>query len=146
MSAILWLRTGAIWGFLAVSMGAFGAHGLQERFHSLGELSGGRPAEYYEARFHTAAQYHMYCALAILAVGLLAATGRAGTAIQAAGWSFLLGSLIFSGSLYILATTGLRWLGAITPIGGVLMLIGWIALAVAAGTASNALVPSIESR
>jgi uncharacterized membrane protein YgdD (TMEM256/DUF423 family) len=127
-------------------MGAFGAHGLQERFQSLGELSAGRPAEYYEARFHTAAQYHMYCALAILAVGLLAATGRSGAAIQAAGWSFLLGSLIFSGSLYVLATTGLRWLGAITPIGGVLMLIGWIALAVAAGTASTALVPSIESR
>jgi uncharacterized membrane protein YgdD (TMEM256/DUF423 family) len=137
MNATFWLRIGAIWGFLAVSMGAFGAHGLQARFESLGELSGGRTAEYFEARFHTAAQYHMYCTLAILAVGLLAATGRGGTALQASGWSFLLGSLIFSGSLYILSTTGLRWLGAITPIGGVLMLIGWIALAVAAGGSSQ---------
>jgi uncharacterized membrane protein YgdD (TMEM256/DUF423 family) len=133
MSPTFWLRTSAIWGFLAVAMGAFGAHGLQGRFQSLGELSGGRPAEYFEARFHTASQYHMYCALAILAVGLLAATGRGGTALHVSGWSFLLGSLIFSGSLYILAITGLRWLGAITPIGGVLMLIGWIALAIAAG-------------
>ena len=98
MSAAFWLRTGAIWGFLAVSMGAFGAHGLQGRFQSLGELSGGRTAEHFEASFHTAAQYHMYCALAILAVGLLAATGRSGAALQASGWSFLLGSLIFSGS------------------------------------------------
>ena len=143
MSAAFWLRTGAIWGFLAVSMGAFGAHGLQGRFQSLGELSSGRTAEYFEARFHTAAQYHMYCALAILAVGLLAATGRTGTALQTSGWSFLLGSLVFSGSLYILSTTGLRWLGAITPIGGVLMLIGWIALAVAAGSSSKAIGESL---
>ena len=143
MSATFWLRTGAIWGFLAVAMGAFGAHGLQGRFQSLGAISSDRPAEYFEARFHTAAQYHMYCALAILAVGLLAATGRGGTAISASGWSFLLGSLIFSGSLYILATTGLRWLGAITPIGGVLMLIGWIALAVAAGSSSKPINESL---
>ena len=60
----------------------------------------------------------MYCALAILAVGILAQIGRGGAALQAAGWLFLLGSLIFSGSLYVLAVTGLRWLGAITPIGG----------------------------
>ncbi len=76
----------------------------------------------------------MYCALAILAVGVLAQTGRGGAALQAAGWLFLLGSLIFSGSLYILAVTGLRWLGAITPIGGVAMIAAWIALAVAAGS------------
>jgi uncharacterized membrane protein YgdD (TMEM256/DUF423 family) len=143
MSATFWLRIGAIWGFLAVSMGAFGAHGLQARFQSLGNLSPGLTAEQLEARFHTAAQYHMYCALAILAVGLLAATGRSGTALQASGWSFLVGSLIFSGSLYILSTTGLRWLGAITPIGGVLMLIGWIALAVAAGSSSKPIGESL---
>ena len=146
MSATLWLKIGAIWGFLAVSMGAFGAHGLQERFQSLGALSAGRPAEYYEARFHTAAQYHMYCALAILVVGLVTATGRGGMALQVSGWSFLLGSLIFSGTLYALSTTGHRWLGAITPIGGLLMLVGWIALAMAAGVPSNPMAPSIESR
>ncbi len=143
MSAAFWLRIGAVWGFLAVSMGAFGAHGLQARFQSLGELSGGLTTERLQANFHTAAQYHMYCALAILAVGLLAATGRGGTGIQTAGWSFLLGSLVFSGSLYILSTTGLRWLGAITPFGGVLMLIGWIALAVAAGSSSKPINESL---
>ena len=143
MSAGFWLRTGAIWGFLAVSMGAFGAHGLQARFQSLGDLPGGLTSERLQSNFHTAAQYHMYCALAILAVGLLAATGRSGTALQASGWSFLLGSLIFSGSLYILSTTGLRWLGAITPIGGVLMLIGWIALAIAAGSSSKPISESL---
>jgi uncharacterized membrane protein YgdD (TMEM256/DUF423 family) len=115
-------------------MGAFGAHRLQDRFQSLGTQPGGLAAERLQANFQTAAQYHMYCALALLAVGLLAVASRGGTALQAAGWSFLLGSLIFSGSLYILSVTGLRWLGAITPIGGVLMLAGWLALAVAAGS------------
>ena len=64
----------------------------------------------------------------------MAYTGRGGDSLQAAGWLFLVGSLIFSGSLYILATTGLRWLGAITPIGGVAMIAAWVALAVAAGS------------
>jgi uncharacterized membrane protein YgdD (TMEM256/DUF423 family) len=119
-----WLQVGAIWGFLAVAMGAFGAHGLKDR---LAELGTG-------ANFQTAAQYHMYCALAILAVGLLSLLGRSGTAVSVSGWGLLLGSVIFSGSLYVLALTGLKWLGAITPIGGVAMLIGWAALAMAAGT------------
>jgi uncharacterized membrane protein YgdD (TMEM256/DUF423 family) len=140
MSAGLWLRIGAVWGFLAVSMGAFGAHGLKERFQSLGGQTGGMTAERLEANFNVAAQYQMYCALALLAVGLLAATGRNGAALQASGWSFLVGSLIFSGSLYILSTTGLRWLGAITPIGGVAMLAGWIALAIAAGAPAKPLI------
>ena len=64
---------------------------------------------------------------------LLQATGRSGGALSVAGWSFLVGSLIFSGSLYVLSLTGLKWLGAITPIGGVAILVGWAALAVAAG-------------
>jgi len=137
MNPGFWLRVGAIWGFLAVSMGAFGAHGLKERFRMLGEQAGGLSAERLEANFHTGAQYHMYCALALLAVGVLAETGRGSTALQAAGWSLLLGSLVFSGSLYILAVTGIRRLGAITPIGGVVMLIGWLALAVAAGSSAR---------
>jgi uncharacterized membrane protein YgdD (TMEM256/DUF423 family) len=137
MNSGFWLRTGAIWGFLTVLMGAFGAHGLQDRFKSLGEDSGGLTAERLQANFQTAAQYHMYCALALVAVGVLAATGRGSTALQVAGWSLLFGSLIFSGSLYVLATTGLRWMGAITPIGGVAMLVGWLALAVAAGSSSS---------
>ena len=136
MNAGFWLRIGAIWGFLAVSMGAFGAHGLSERFRALGEHSGGLTAARLEANFHTASQYHMYSALALLAVGILAATGRGGAALEVAGWSFLVGSLIFSGSLYVLAASGLRWLGAVTPIGGVIMIVAWLALALAAGTAS----------
>jgi len=134
MNAGFWLRVGAIWGFLAVSMGAFGAHGLEDRFQAASS-SAGLSADRLKANFHTAAQYHMYCALALLAVGLLAQAGRAGTALHVAGWSFLLGSLAFSGSLYILAVTGLKWLGAtVTPLGGVVMIIGWLALAVAAGS------------
>jgi uncharacterized membrane protein YgdD (TMEM256/DUF423 family) len=132
-----WLRIGAIWGFLAVSLGALGAHGLQERFKSLGELSGQLTAERLEANFHTGTAYHMYSALALLAIGVLAAIGRGSSALQLAGWSHLLGSLVFSGSLYLVATTGIRWFGAITPIGGVVILVGWLALAVAAGTSST---------
>jgi len=134
MSPAFWLRVGATWGFLAIVMGAFGAHGLEGRFKVLGEISGGLPAERLAANYQTAAHYHMYCALAILAVGILAQIGRGGAALQAAGWLFLTGSLIFSGSLYVLAATGVRLLGAITPIGGVAMIAGWIALAIAAGS------------
>jgi uncharacterized membrane protein YgdD (TMEM256/DUF423 family) len=134
MSAAFWLRVAAVWGFLAISMGAFGAHGLESRFEAVGGEPGGLTPERLKTNFNTAAQYHMYCALAILAVGILAHQGRGGAALQAAGWLFLLGSLLFSGSLYILATTGLRWLGAITPIGGLAMIGAWVALAVAAGS------------
>jgi uncharacterized membrane protein YgdD (TMEM256/DUF423 family) len=103
-------------------MGAFGAHGLKDRLESLGQA----------ANYQTAAHYHMYCALALLAVGLMSLHGSSGPSLGVAGWSLLLGSLIFSGSLYVLSATGLKWLGAITPIGGVLILVGWAALAVAA--------------
>ncbi len=118
-----WLQVGAVWGFLAVAIGAFGAHGLKDRLTELGQA----------ATFQTAAQYHMYCALALLTVGVLVLTGRTSTAATLAGWSLLVGSLVFSGSLYLLAVTGVKWLGAITPLGGVAMLIGWASLAVAAG-------------
>jgi uncharacterized membrane protein YgdD (TMEM256/DUF423 family) len=120
-----------------VAIGAFGAHGLKDRFKSLGDQFGPLATERPEGIFQTATHYHAYCALAILAVGLLAATGRGGTALPVAGWSFLVGSLIFSGSLYLLAATGIKWLGAITPIGGLFMLVGWVALAIAAGSKSN---------
>jgi uncharacterized membrane protein YgdD (TMEM256/DUF423 family) len=132
MTATIWIRLGAIWGFLAIAAGAFGAHGLSDRFKSLGELPGGLPTERLNAIFNTGAQYHMYSALALLAVGLLASSGRESTWLQVSGWSLLVGSAIFSGSLYLLSTTGIRWLGAITPIGGLAMLAGWLALAAAA--------------
>jgi uncharacterized membrane protein YgdD (TMEM256/DUF423 family) len=122
MSPGFWIRIGAIWGFLAVAMGAFGAHGLKARLDGLGTA----------ANYQTAAQYHMYHALALVAVGVLGFAGRAGAALSVAGWSFLAGSLIFSGSLYLLSVTGMKWLGRVTPIGGVLLLVGWAALAIAA--------------
>ncbi len=142
MNASFWLRTGAIWGFLAVTMGSFGAHGLRGRFESLGNVPGGMPTERLQASFQTATQYQMYCAFAILAVGLMAQAGRTGVSLDAAGWLFFAGSLVFSGSLYVLCVTGEKWLGMITPIGGVAMLAGWIALAVAAGTSSKTLLES----
>jgi len=122
MNEGFWLRIGAVWGFLAVATGAFGAHGLKGRLEATGQL----------ANFQTAAQYHMYMALALLAVGLLRSAGRSGGLLDVAGWGFLVGSAIFSGSLYALGVTGLRWLGAITPIGGVAFLAGWACLALAA--------------
>jgi uncharacterized membrane protein YgdD (TMEM256/DUF423 family) len=118
MSGTTWLRLGAILGGLAVAAGAFAAHGLE-----------GRLSERGLALFETAARYQMYHALAMVAVGLLAGSARPGRALGVAGWSFSLGILLFSGSLYALALSGVRWLGAITPIGGVLFLVGWAALA-----------------
>jgi uncharacterized membrane protein YgdD (TMEM256/DUF423 family) len=137
MNPTFWLRIGAIWGLLAVAIGAFGAHNLKERFRSMGDQIGMLATERPEGIFQTATHYHMYSALAVVAVGLLAANGYKGSALQLAGWLLLVGSLIFSGTLYVLAATGIKRLGMVTPIGGVFMLAGWLALAVAAGTRSN---------
>jgi uncharacterized membrane protein YgdD (TMEM256/DUF423 family) len=117
-----WIQLGAVWGFLAVALGAFGAHGLKDRLTELEQA----------ANYQTASHYHMYCALAILAVGTVVLAGRPSTAATVSGGTLFFGSLIFSGSLYAMSLTGARWLGAITPIGGLLMLVGWAALAVAA--------------
>ena len=121
MDGMIWVRAGAVLGGLAVAAGAFGAHSLRDRLDARAM-----------ANFQTAAQYQMFHALALIAVGLLIASGRGGSAAQVAGWSFLAGTLVFSGSLYVLVLAGLPWLGAITPIGGVLLIVGWVALAVAA--------------
>lgn len=110
----------ALLGLLAVAAGAFGAHALRERL-AAADL----------AVFETAARYQMFHALALLFVGL--AAGRASGALWgAAGWLFVVGTLVFSGSLYLLALGGVRWLGAITPVGGVCLLGGWGCLALAA--------------
>ncbi|HEY2155885.1 MAG TPA: DUF423 domain-containing protein [Isosphaeraceae bacterium] len=119
MSGSTWLRLGAILGFLSVACGAFAAHGLKDHLDERGL-----------ALFETAARYQMYHALALVAVGLLARGSRSSGALCVAGYSFLAGILLFSGSLYALALSGVRWLGAITPFGGVLFLVGWAALAV----------------
>ena len=114
------MLAGSVAGFIAVGFGAFGAHGLRERL-SPDML----------AVFETGVRYHMYHALALLLTAALA--GRAdGRAVVAAGWLFIAGIVLFSGSLYVLAVTGITVLGAITPFGGVALLGGWICLAVAA--------------
>jgi len=114
------LLLGAVAAFLAVALGAFGAHGLRSRLSP--EMM---------AVFQTGVQYHMYHALALILVS--AAMGRmSGWLIQTAGWCFVAGIVFFSGSLYLLAVTGATMRGAITPIGGLLFLAGWACLAFAA--------------
>jgi uncharacterized membrane protein YgdD (TMEM256/DUF423 family) len=116
----VFVALGAISALLAVAAGAFGAHALRDR------LAADRLAV-----FETAARYQMYHALALLAAGW--AVGRwPGGAAVAAGWLFVAGTLVFSGSLYLLTLTGARWLGAITPLGGLAFILGWAALAWAA--------------
>ena len=111
---------GAISALLAVAAGAFGAHALRARL-----------VPDMQAVFETAARYHMYHALALFVAGW-AFTRWPGGPVIAAGWLFVAGTVLFSGSLYLLALTGQRWLGAITPLGGLAFLAGWICLAWAA--------------
>jgi uncharacterized membrane protein YgdD (TMEM256/DUF423 family) len=117
----VFLVLAAVSGMLAVAAGAFGAHALRERLSA--DLLG---------TFQTAASYQMYHALALLGVGILMARfSTDGSAwLTAAGWLFVAGTVLFSGSLYALALTETRWLGAITPLGGVAFVLGWLALAV----------------
>jgi uncharacterized membrane protein YgdD (TMEM256/DUF423 family) len=111
------LALGALSGALAVAAGAFGAHGLR-----------GRLSPDLMAIFETAARYHMYHALALIAVAAIA-TRLQGRGADVAGWLFVAGTVVFSGSLYLLALGGPRWLGAVTPLGGLCFIVGWVALA-----------------
>ena len=115
-----WLLMAAVNGFLSVAAGAFGAHGLQGKLDPQALQV-----------FETAARYQMYHALALGLAALLLRSGRAPGAATAAAL-FLAGIVLFSGSLYALALTGGRWLGMITPFGGVAFLAGWVALGYAA--------------
>jgi uncharacterized membrane protein YgdD (TMEM256/DUF423 family) len=109
-----WIRIGAISGALFVAAGAFGAHALKTRLHAADlEL------------WHTGVLYHALHAVALVVYGVFARE-RSG---RAAGWSFLLGTLVFSGTLYAMALGGPRWLGAVTPLGGALLIVGWLAFA-----------------
>ncbi|MEW4487268.1 DUF423 domain-containing protein [Thalassoglobus sp. JC818] len=137
-----WIRVGAILGGLAVVLGAFAAHGLDKPLQDLYEgqtkivLGIEIPAtQKYLADFKTAAEYQMYHAFAILILGVLPAS-LSRRSINIAGWSFLLGIILFSGSLYCLVLTGYTRLGMITPIGGVMFIVGWIALLLAVPSAS----------
>jgi len=117
----IWLVIAAINGALAVAFGAFGAHGLQGRID----------AHAIEV-FETGARYHMYHALAMGLAAIAARNGAALPQASAAAALFLVGIILFSGSLYLLALTGVRSLGLVTPFGGLAFLAGWIALAWAA--------------
>ncbi|MFY0579692.1 DUF423 domain-containing protein [Cystobacter fuscus] len=116
----LWLILGAASAFLSVAAGAFGAHALRTRL----------PPDM-QTIFETGARYHMYHSLGLIAVGLLAHL-RPSPLLNGAGWALVVGIVLFSGSLYALALSGVRVLGAITPLGGVGFLVGWVLFALAA--------------
>ncbi|GEO05820.1 DUF423 domain-containing protein [Adhaeribacter aerolatus] len=111
------LVAGALFGALGVMIGAFGAHGLAALLESHNRV----------ATFETAVKYHMYHALALLLTGAMLFHIPA-KPLRLAGLFFTIGLLIFSGSLYILCLTNISWLGAITPIGGLFMIAGWLSL------------------
>lgn len=118
------LVLGAIMACLGVALGAFGAHALKDKF----------PELKYAAIWETAVQYHMYHSLGLLVLGILSSEALLGSSsmLSWAGYLMFAGIIFFSGSLYVLAVTGVKKLGAITPIGGVLFIISWILLAFAA--------------
>ena len=111
-----WIIVGAIFAALSVLIGAFGAHGLKEKI-SIEDL----------AIFEVGVRYQMYHALALILLGLMGFS-IAGENLILPGIFFCSGIIIFSGSLYLLVLTNVRWLGAITPIGGVLLILGWLSL------------------
>ncbi len=114
----LFFVLGSVSAGSAVALGAFGAHALKARLSP--ELL---------AAYETGVRYQMFHALALLAVAWASTRWPASAAIAASGWLFVAGTLLFSGSLYALSLTGVRGLGAITPLGGLAWLVGWVALA-----------------
>lgn len=113
----LFFVLGALSAFTGVALGAFAAHGLKSRLGA--DLLGA---------FEVGVRYQMFHALGLLAVAW-AHTRWPGPFIVASGWSFVAGTLLFSGSLYLLALSGARWLGPVTPLGGLAFLAGWLCLA-----------------
>ena len=117
--AKLFLAAGSLAALAAAVLGAFGAHALKT--HLSAEML---------AVWHTGVEYHVYHALGLLAVGLVATQLPESALLKWSGWLMLAGIVLFSGSLYALALSGERWLGAITPIGGLCFLAGWLWLAI----------------
>jgi len=114
--AKFWLISAGIFGFLSVAFGAFGAHSLKNILDDYGK-----------SIYEKAVLYQMFHTMALFAVGLLQHFQKE-TSFTMAGWGFFIGIVLFSGSLYLLAVTGIKWLGAITPIGGIAFLFGWFGL------------------
>jgi uncharacterized membrane protein YgdD (TMEM256/DUF423 family) len=121
----LFLFLSALNGFLAVALGAFGAHGLKRRLAAVAD--GVERLDWWR----TASNYHLAHALALGLVALLFARS-AGAALTVAGFAFLVGIALFSGSLYAMVLTGVRGLGVVTPFGGLAFLVGWVAIGWAA--------------
>ena len=113
----LFFALGCVSAAIAVTLGAFGAHGLR-----------GRLVPDMLMTFEIGVRYQMYHALGLLAVGLALARWPS-SALALAGWLFIAGTIVFSGTLYVLSLTGQRWLGAVTPMGGAAFIAGWIVLA-----------------
>jgi uncharacterized membrane protein YgdD (TMEM256/DUF423 family) len=118
-TAKLFLSIGSISGALAVVIGAFGAHGLKDKL-----------CDQMLTVYKTGVEYHFYHTLALLGIGLLSLHYKSAL-LTASGWVMVAGILIFSGSLYALSISGIKILGAITPIGGLCFIMGWILLALA---------------
>ncbi|SFB41949.1 DUF423 domain-containing protein [Algoriphagus aquimarinus] len=116
------IQTAAILGALAVGIGAFGAHGLKEILAETGRAE----------TFETAVKYHFYHSLAIFLIGILAIVKPEWKKLRTSAILMAVGILIFSGSLYVLSLTGITWLGAITPLGGLAFIAGWILVFLAA--------------
>jgi len=112
------LQITGISGALAVGLGAFGAHSLEAILVQNGRLD----------TFQTAVNYHFYHTLALLGIGILASVKPQWKGFSFTAWCMILGILIFSGSLYVLSLTGITWLGAITPLGGLSFILGWSSL------------------
>ncbi len=108
-----WFLSAGIFGFLSVALGAFGAHTLKNVLD-----------EYGRSIYEKAVLYQMFHTAALFAVGMMQYFDKE-TSFSLAGWGFFIGIILFSGTLYLLAVTGLKWLGAITPVGGVAFLFGW---------------------
>lgn len=117
----LFFALGSLSGGLGVALGAFGAHALKARL---------TPQQL--DTFETGVRYHLVHALALLAAAYAAGRWPASSLPVIAGWLFLAGTLLFSGSLYLLSISGRRWLGAVTPLGGAAFIAGWLCLALAA--------------
>ncbi|MEZ7942926.1 MAG: DUF423 domain-containing protein [Halioglobus sp.] len=116
--AKLFITLASLSGMLAVVFGAFGAHALK-----------GKLDDQALKVFETAVQYHFYHTFALLVVGVIALNQPQTVLLKSSGWLFVIGILVFSGSLYLLSLTGVRWLGAITPLGGLALIAGWACLA-----------------
>ncbi|NOR51006.1 MAG: DUF423 domain-containing protein [Gammaproteobacteria bacterium] len=128
--AKLFLIAAAVSGLLVVALGAFGAHALK----------GGLSLASMEI-YKTAVQYQMFHTTALLIIGLLAIKFRESKTLRWSGYLMIAGIVLFSGSLYALSISGIRWLGLITPIGGILMIISWLLLAFAAGKIVDSVKP-----